>query len=382
MRYLWRHQENSTTISARTLLLQHGYTHSEINNMIQEFPPLEQLNVPHSLHPKLLFLQHSILNQSDDDVIPQPIRARVPPQYYGMRLERILAPRHAFLVHHNLPHGLQLFEREGLFAQFLQNTNIKHFTAMCNAWQPQTRFTSEQIQDFDASFAKGLLACARNEISEDSITVSQLIHLLVRHGANALERDTRGSTLLHWAAGTGNLDGLMALQQHCNLLSVKTHRDGATLLHWAAAGVNAHEFGTGGHAHVCQYLLEQHQFDKDYINALTFDGNSALMWAAWSGSLNTVKLLIQHGANTTVVNENGCTLAHWATSGGSLEVCQYLASIEVDFSVPNHGGNTPLTHAVAFGRANVVEWLRQHQDDSDDDAQRLAQDFVDWGWNR
>ena len=34
---------------------------------------------------------------------------------------------------------------------------------------------------------------------------------LVQHGANPLERDNRGVSLLHWAAGVGNLDGLKAL---------------------------------------------------------------------------------------------------------------------------------------------------------------------------
>jgi ankyrin repeat protein len=82
-----------------------------------------------------------------------------------------------------------------------------------------------------------------------------------------------------------------------------------------------------------------------------------------------------------VANRNGCTVAHWASSGGNLVVCKYLADVVgVDFFQPNHGGNTPLTHAVAFGRVEIVQWLRDQCYNGDDDqiAASLAQDFVDW----
>jgi hypothetical protein len=56
------------------------------------------------------------------------------------------------------------------------------------------------------------------------------------------------------------------------------------------------------------------------------------------------------------------------------------AYTSTDFTAPNNGGHTPLTHAVAFGRAEVVKWLKDDilQDFSDDAAFRLAQDFVVW----
>jgi ankyrin repeat protein len=120
----------------------------------------------------------------------------------------------------------------------------------------------------------------------------------------------------------------------------------------------------------------------EYVNRLTYDGNSALMWAAWSGTLETVKLLVRSTADTTVANRNGCTVAHWAASGGNLKVCMYLSNTaNVDFSVPNYGGNTPLSHAVAFGRTDVVQWLLKLLSEADNDemmAYSLAQDFVQW----
>ena len=134
---------------------------------------------------------------------------------------------------------------------------------------------------------------------------------------------------------------------------------------------------------------------KDYVNCITFDGKSALMWAVWAGLLNTVKLLARNRADSLVSNRNGCTVAHWAASGGSLDVCRYLADVlHVDFTTPIHGGSkykciclylqrvkattsflcdclltsdTPLTHAVAFERADVVRWLLKLQSDIDNE---------------
>lgn len=77
------------------------------------------------------------------------------------------------------------------------------------------------------------------------------------------------------------------------------------------------------------------------------------------------------------------TCAHWAASGGNLEICQYLKTIvNVNFFQANHGGNTPLTHAVAFGRLEIVKWLREQSNDDDNDgdmaARSLAEDFYTW----
>ena len=228
--------------------------------------------------------------------------------------------------------------------------------------------------------------------SKPRLTAADLTRLLIQHGANPHAVDHRGVSLLHWASSAGNLSVLKVLVEATkfSLDTLVTERDHATLLHWAAAGAKAREFGCGGHVHICEYLLSQWDSSnemsisrREYVNAVTLDGNSALHWAAWSGTLETVKLLVRYRAKVHEANRNGCTVAHWAASGGNLQVCRYLHEIcQVDFSVPNYGGNTPLTHAVAFGRANVVEWLRNDVltdgVDTDHAALNLAQDFVGW----
>jgi ankyrin repeat protein len=424
-KYLHRHSNNNTkdkhstnvaTCTSRDYLMQAGgYTSQQIDALKARFPPLLELDVQRHLMPKMRFLKETMLGMqptsSEQSPLPENVRQTMPPHYYGARLERIIAPRHAFLVYSNLPHGqdLLLLQSNGTtkWQDFLRSCrNTKQFAALCNQWAQEqgtsVSVTAKQIEAFDALFGRGLMAAARDDLCQTdntwplehtNISSGELIKLLVQHGANPSERDNRGVSLLHWAAGAGNLGGVQALLPYIEHgVWVQALRDNATPLHWAAAGANARHFGIGGHKEVASFLLEQvskngnHEEAKssprrrrDYVCHMTEDGNSALMWAAWSGTLETVKFLIRNLADPHVANRNGCTVAHWAASGGSVEACRYLANtVGVDFSLPNHGGNTPLTHAVAFGRIEVVEWLRREIVTHDDSAAGLAWDFVRW----
>jgi ankyrin repeat protein len=353
--------------------------------MSLNFPPLLELDVARHLQPKFLFLTKT-MNVKELHSIP--------PHYYGARLERILAPRHAFLVFKGLPHGAELMERRGGLSEFLVACRSpKTFCAYCNqlAGKNIQPVSPKEVEAFDALFQRGLMAAARDELTQwnntwplehVNITGGQMVDLLIQHGANPLETDARGATLLHWAAGSGNLQACQVLLPFFEDGALTAcERDGATPLHWAAAGADAREFGIGGHVDVCQYLIDSTPAKKELVNQPTKDGNSALMWAAWSGTLDAVKLLVRNRAYSLCSNRNGCTVAHWATSGGSLDTCRYLKDVVgIDFERPNNGGNTPLTHAVAFGRVDIVEWLRTEVITGEDDriAAQLARDFVDW----
>lgn len=440
-RYLYRTnshmQENVTAFEFLTRF----FSETEVLEMNRTFPPLLDLNVSRHVHPKIRFLQETIIpddgsnylgissirNNYDEQLVMNLSKFQIPAQYFGARLEKTIAPSHAFLVYMDLPHGRSLFAKgeemniigprgkhrtTTLWHDFLISCRrTKQFCALCNQWQrekekkigdicsPPRHITSKQIQAFQFIFGRGLLAAARGELVQANnawplehinITSKEVLKLLIQHGANPLEKDSRGTTLLHWAAGTGNLEAFETLLPYFpDKFSGKTERDGATPLHWACAGANSKEFGTGGHYHLCQYLLSECENEmslsaKELVNEQTKDGNSPLMWAAWSRSLDTVKLMVRYRARWDLSNRNGCTVAHWAASGGNLEVCRYLAEVVgVNFFVSNLGGNTPLTHAVAFGRLDVVQWLRKHAATLDEDrdeiiAKQLAADFFSW----
>jgi ankyrin repeat protein len=407
-RYLYRYESSQFHNMTSFEYLSRYYDEEDIYRMEKQFPPLLGLNVSRHLHPKMRFLHETMGVAKTSKTMK-----RIPPQYFGARLERIIAPRHAFLVYQNLTHGKALVEDPELWQDFLISCRTtKRFCALCNQWRKkqdndtsysktlrhQQPITSKQIEAFDTIFGRGILAAARNEVCQSTntwplehinISSAEVVELSLVHGANPLERDNRGSSLLHWAAGTGNLEAVKILLPYFPKGTMeRTERDGATPLHWAAAGANSKEFGIGGHAEVCRYLLsrcgspqtpQSNITTKELVNQLTKDGNSPLMWASWSGTLETVKMMVRNRADFQVENRNGCTVAHWAASGGNLEVCKYLGDIVgVDFSIPNYGGNTPLTHAVAFGHLDVVKWLRERSAGDDRVAAALAEDFYMW----
>jgi hypothetical protein len=277
--------------------------------MVQEFPALvSSLTIEGHLAPKLHFLIRTVANDHEQcksiiggkGGVPQvgdSIKA-IPPQFFGCRLEQVVAPRHAYLVWSGLPHGPQLLEHEARLFRLLFQTcrkssshHTEAFVLLCQQWQKEQHIaatiddddepptmvvhTVERVEEFERAFQRGILAAARNEdvclpiIMEDGndpmIASGRMVELLLQHGANPREHDASGASLLHWAAGTGNVLGTKALLRaliksdkespitvtssspvvEC-WIKYRGARDDATPLHWACCGVGPGKFGTGG----------------------------------------------------------------------------------------------------------------------------------------
>jgi hypothetical protein len=309
--------DRNTVMSAIHYLHVHGgYSFQEIREMHRSFPPLFEIDVVRHLRPKMRFLKDCMgggynatsiegnNGRRQVQVLNPQLRAVLPASFFGARLERTIAPRHAFLVHAGIPYGQQLWQTmdgnddKTLFQDFLvMHRKPKQFAAMCNSWRVKYSnnnlggnnnnlmpITAEQIVAFDKLFQRGMLSAARNDtayvypdeknkhnnkadnddislMTTANVTSGQLVRYLIQHGANPYEEDVRGASLFHWAAGCGNLDALKELVACCNELDVnnggggtisdgiraalfwKASRDHATPLHWAAAGAGPKEFG-------------------------------------------------------------------------------------------------------------------------------------------
>ena len=295
--------EQTALLAIKYLNIHGGYSAEEINQLQKDFPPMLELDVIRHLRPKMRFLKGCMGgsyiveddvsagkkngNDSEDgirarQVLHPKLKSILPANFFGSRLERTIAPRHAFLVHVGLPSGKLLWDDKHeqqngsggnkkvgshgtLLEEFLvMHRKPKQFAALCNDWRNRygtstnsnLPITSEQIVAFDRVFQRGILAAARNDtgnsfpddtksnshnkekstknqhasknnignISQPSllltanVTSGQLVRYLVKHGANPYETDIRGASLFHWAAGCGNLEGLKELVECCNQL--------------------------------------------------------------------------------------------------------------------------------------------------------------------
>lgn len=125
--------------------INNSVTEEMVERMSQEFPPLLELDVKRHLRPKMRFLKYTLGCIVDDSSIGRDAQTAstirdltsIPPQYFGARLEKIIAPRHAFLMSKGLPHGRMLLENDAaLFQEFLiACRRSKSFCALCNKWR-------------------------------------------------------------------------------------------------------------------------------------------------------------------------------------------------------------------------------------------------------
>lgn len=90
------------------------------------------------------------------------------------------------------------------------------------------------------------------------------------------------------------------------------------------------------------------------VDARNAAGETALMYAALQGELETVKLLLAHGAE---VNQQGWTALHYAASGGQLSVVQLLLEHHAYIDAASPNGTTPLMMAARQQRPTVARYL-------------------------
>ena len=223
---------------------------------------------------------------------------------------------------------------------------------------------------------------------------SDIVWLLLNHGADAKADEKSGNALLHLAASEGdlalarmslehnadvnsqnndgltplllasrrkNLDVVRLLLDHNADVHVRDKR-GNTPLHVATSTGN-------GNLDICRILLNRNA----EVDSRTHHGSTPLLLASECGTPELVQLFLDHNADPHARDGDGDTLLHCAAITGHLEVVRLLLELNAEANSRNNKGSTPLHLASAGyeeGNLDVVRLLLDHGADAQ--AQNLS----------
>ncbi|CAN6231694.1 unnamed protein product [Urochloa humidicola] len=143
--------------------------------------------------------------------------------------------------------------------------------------------------------------------------------------------------------------------------AVEAVRDcGAGALHVAAGR---------GRMSVCAYLVDELHVD---VGAVDESGETPLAYALRSVSVETVRFLLDHGADPNKPGEHGLTALHVAAGAGMCEMIEALLSKGADVDSFSHCG-MPLHTAIIGKQDAAVKILLDHHADAGADVKGVGQ---------
>ena len=174
-------------------------------------------------------------------------------------------------------------------------------------------------------------------------TTPPAIDNLLQAGAAVDTPGPDGTTALHWATYRDDAEmvsRLLAAGADVN----RTNRYDETPL--SLACVN-------GNSGIVEDLLELGAYPN-----LHAAGEPPLLTCARSGSIETVKLLLRHGANPNVTDAwKGQTALMWAAAEDHVTVVETLVAHGADVNLASTAGETPLLFAVQLGHDDTMRTL-------------------------
>uniref|UniRef100_A0A1I8BTT7 ANK_REP_REGION domain-containing protein n=1 Tax=Meloidogyne hapla TaxID=6305 RepID=A0A1I8BTT7_MELHA len=259
---------------------------------------------------------------------------------------------------------------------------------------------------------------------------SNVVALLLKHGANKEHRNLSDYTPLSLAASGGYVDAIQLLLTHGAEINSRTnsklgisplmlsamngHEEATRVLLESGSDINAQietnkntaltlacfqgrvevtrllishganvehraktgltplmEAANGGYVEVGRVLLQANA-DVNTTPVPT-SRDTALTIAADKGHHAFVALLLDYGAQINARNKKGCTALWLSCSGGHLETTQVLVDYKADTELQDNRKLTPLMIAFRKGHFKVVEYMVEHvlQFPSDGDCQRF-----------
>ncbi len=102
-------------------------------------------------------------------------------------------------------------------------------------------------------------------------------------------------------------------------------------------------------------FLKARQVDVNCIG----DGRTALHRASCNGHIETVKYLVQSGAELDMQDKFGKTALHWASSYGHIETVKFVVQSGAQLDIQDKFGRTALHKAIYNGYIETVKFLVQ-----------------------
>ena len=217
------------------------------------------------------------------------------------------------------------------------------------------KLTEKFLQDHP-NFEKLIVNDANDENMQKTTALLQaakrghanVVEVLLKHGADVTAADTAGRSSIHFAA--------LCTKQH-----LYRHGICPEELHYKGEENDSH-FKT---MEVLLTYIDSHKL-HDIIDGRDDDGRTALMYAVMQGHTEVIEPLLHHGANLTILDNDGWNVVLYASLYGRhkllntfLSDSKYNLGAEL-VNTPNKMGYMPLVVAAEQGWESTVLILLSH----------------------
>ncbi|XP_068127937.1 ankyrin repeat domain-containing protein 55 isoform X2 [Hyperolius riggenbachi] len=171
------------------------------------------------------------------------------------------------------------------------------------------------------------------------------VKLLLKMGANINTQDACGRTSLSLSTYLGWLEGCVSLLRNGAKQNIPD-KNGRLPLHAATAEADVR---------LLSVLLQQSTLSE--INHQDNEGMTSLHWAAFHNRPQHVQILLQKGADPTLVDKDFKTALHWAVQSGNRVLCSIILDHQQGQSTINYddeNGKTCMHIAAAAGYSDII----------------------------
>lgn len=217
------------------------------------------------------------------------------------------------------------------------------------------------------------------------ISFKNVAKVLDTEGINFNYQNVHGYTMLHNAARWGKTDVVKLLIQKgalvniCNNYGESPLADACEHGHYATAELliengaknnlkrfitsEDHYENTPLHAacrnnylRIIRLLIREVEVLNNIKNSV---GCTPLHYASMKGSVDAVKILLNHGEDVNIISGEGWSSMHYACRWNNIEVVKILLSNEAYYNSKNIDGHTPMRIARIYRSFDVVEYLEK-----------------------